>query len=229
MKVAVLFSGGKDSTYAVKHCLDQGWNITLISVKPTSDEAYIWHFPTVELTPLQAEALGIKKHIYLECNEIGPETEAKVIDPVLKKLDVEAIILGGVGLQETQIKEVTKIANKYGIKVIVPHSYLNSEELLKEELDKGLEIMITECAAGGLTKEWLGATISKENFNEFKALSKKHGFDLLGEGGAYNTFIIDAPFFKNRVEIINSEKHWDEKTRSGYLVAKAAIKNKLTV
>ena len=227
MKVAVLFSGGKDSTYAVKYCLDQGWDITLISVKPISDEAYIWHFPTVELTPLQAEALGIKKHIYIECNEIGPEAEARVIDPVLKELDIDAIVLGGVGLQETQIKEVTKIANKYGIEVIVPHSCLNSEELLKEELDKGLEIMITECAAGGLTKEWLGKIISKENFSEFKALSRKHGFDLLGEGGAYNTFIMDAPFFKNRIEIIKSEKHWDEKTRSGYLVATVVIKKKI--
>ena len=229
MKVAVLFSGGKDSTYAIKHCLDQGWDITLISVKPISDEAYIWHFPTVELTPLQAEALGIKKHIYLECNEIGPKEEASVIEPVLKKLDIDAVVLGGVGLQETQIKEVTKIAKKYGIEVIVPHSYLNSEELLKEELDKGLEIMITECAAGGLTKEWLGKIISKENFSEFRKLSEKHGFDLLGEGGAYNTFIMDAPFFKNRIEIVNSEKHWDEKTRSGYLVAEAKIAKKLTI
>lgn len=229
MKVAVLFSGGKDSTYAVNYCKEKGWDITLISVKPKSDEAYIWHFPTVELTPLQKEALGIKNHIYVECKEIGPEKEAQCIDPVLKDLDVEAVILGGVGLQKTQIKEVTKIAEKYDKKVIVPHSSLNSEQLLKEELDKGLEIMISECAASGLTKEWLGKVISKENFDEFKKLSEKHGFDLLGEGGSYNTFVVDAPFFKNRIEITEKEKHWHDDSRSGYIVAKAEIAEKLTI
>jgi len=229
MKVAVLFSGGKDSTYAVKHCIDQGWDITLISVKPISDEAYIWHYPTVELTPLQKEALGIEKHIYVECNVIGPDKEAKCIDPVLKELQIDAIVLGGVGLQETQIREVKKIADKYGIKTIVPHSSLNSEQLLKEELDKGLEIMISECAAAGLTEDWLGKIITKENFNELKELSNKHGFDLLGEGGSYNTFVMDAPFFSKRIEIISSEKHWHDDSRSGYIVAKAKVAGKVAI
>ena len=50
MKVAVLFSGGKDSCLAAKYCMDNGFEIaSLISVKPRNEEAYIWHYPTVEL------------------------------------------------------------------------------------------------------------------------------------------------------------------------------------
>ena len=61
MKVAVLYSGGKDSNYAVEYALKKGWEIKyLLSVKPSRTDCYLFHFATVEHTELQAEALGIR-------------------------------------------------------------------------------------------------------------------------------------------------------------------------
>jgi len=218
MKVAVLFSGGKDSTFAVYEALRRGWEVkALIAVKPNSPEAYIWHYPTVELTAFSAEAMGIPVTL-LKTDEIGPEKEVRVLEKVLSELEIDAILLGGVGLQKTQIESVKKIAEKYGVQVIVPHEGLSSEELLRKEVDAGFEILITDVASDGLGKEWLGKKITKENVEEFIQLSKKYGFDPLGEGGYYNTFVVDGPIFKKRVEIKNFEKVWDEKTYSGYIV-----------
>jgi len=223
MKVSVLFSGGKDSTHAVWYCTKQGWEIeTLIAVKPASDEAYIWHYPTVEWTCLIAEALNAKL-ILLECNDIGPAEEVKILERIIPALESDALILGGVGLQETQINVVRKIAEKHGLQVFVPFEDYKSEQLLREEIESGLEIVITEVAAGGLTKEFLGKKITKENFNEFKNLAEKHGFDVLGEGGAYNTFVTDAPFFAKKILFGEQEVVWDEKTRSGHLLVKNAF------
>lgn len=221
MNVAVMFSGGKDSCYAIKHCLDNGWNIeALIAVKPVSDEAYLWHYATVELTRLQAEAMQLPL-ILIKCGDIGPEKEALCLETTLANLSVDALVLGGVGLQKTQIREISNVAEKYGIKVMVPHENYTSEELLKKELQE-MEIVITEVAAAGLGSEWLGKKIN-DNFEELKKLSEKFGFDLLGEGGSYNTFVTDAPHFRKRIVFLDKKINWDEKTRSGHVVVEAAL------
>lgn len=221
MNVAVLFSGGKDSCYAIKYCLDRGWNITLIAVKPASDEAYLWHYATVELTKLQAEAMNLPLTL-IQCSDIGSEKEAKCLESVLADLKIDALVLGGVGLQKMQIREISNVASRYGIKTIVPYEHYTSEQLLGEELESGLKILITEVAAAGLGKEWLGKKIN-DNFDELKKLSHRFGFDLLGEGGSYNTFVTDAPYFRKKIRFGNIRISWDEKTRSGHIVADAAL------
>lgn len=219
MKAAVLFSGGKDSCLAVKYCLEQKWDTTLIAVQPKNTEAYIWHYPAVEMTELAAKSLNLPL-IFVTTDEIGNE-EVECLNDVFAKNKFDAVVLGGVGLQETQIREVRKLAAKFGIRTIVPYENWTSENLLKEEIDAGLEILITEVAAGGLTQDLLGKKLN-ENFPLIKHLSEKFGFDVLGEGGSYNTFVTDAPFFSQKIGILDYETIWDAKTRSGYMDVKTA-------
>ncbi|MBI4177523.1 MAG: diphthine--ammonia ligase [Candidatus Aenigmarchaeota archaeon] len=227
MKVAILYSGGKDSNFALLTALRNGWDVkALISVKPKNEEAYLYHYATAELTRLQAESIGVR-HFLLECNEIGPEKEAAVLDKILSKLGVDAIVLGGVGLQQTQINSVGKVAAKYGIKTITPNANMTSEELLRAEIGSGMDIRIVNVAADGLGQEWLGKRLDANSFNEFKRLSDKYGFELLGEGGMYDSFVADAPFFRKRVELKDVKKTWDSKTNSGYVeVGKAELVDK---
>src|SRR3989338_6475238 len=223
MRVAILFSGGKDSCQAVKWALDNGHNVeALIAIKPKNSEAYIWHYPTVEWSILQAQSMGIPL-ILAKTDDIGAETEANVLNKVFEKLKVDAVILGGVGLQKTQINAVKEIAKKFGIKVLVPYEKLSSEELLDEELKSGFDIRITDVAVDGLGPDWIGKKQGFETKNDLERLSEKFGFDILFEGGSANTFVVDAPFFKKKIEIIDSEKIWDSKTSSGYLEIKNAV------
>ena len=53
-------------------------------------------------------------------------------------------------------------------------------------------------------------------------LNKKHGISIVGEGGEYETLVVDGPIFKKKIKIIDSEKVWDEKTQSGHLKVKKA-------
>ncbi len=222
MKVAVLFSGGKDSTQAVIWCKEKKHDIVaLIAVKPKSTEAYLWHYATVEWTKLQAEAMGLPL-VLVNCEKIGPENETKELEGVVSKLEIDAIVLGGVGLQETQIKTVGKLAKKYGIEVLVPYSNLTSEQLLREEIKTGLDIRITDVASDGLGTEWLGKRLNSENLEKWLELSKRFGFDCLGEGGYMNSFVVDAPIFKKRIEFKSVEKVWDNVTSSGFLEVKEA-------
>jgi len=217
MKVAVMYSGGKDSNQAVKWCLDNGHEIvTLISVKPKSTESFLYQYATVEWAKLSSEALDIPL-IHIKSEKIGPKEEADELEEVFSGLDVDAILVGGVGLQKTQIREWKRVAGKFGIKVIVPYQNLTSEELLREEIKAGFDIRITSVASDGLGPEWLGERLNSDNLEKWLGLSKKFGFDPIGEGGYIDSLVVDSPIFSKRIEIINSKKVWDSKTSSGYL------------
>src|SRR5438876_11542107 len=63
LRVAVLFSGGKDSAYAIWVGEHQGWELSLVTVRPRSDDSRMFHYPNVEWTHLQVQAIGLSHEI----------------------------------------------------------------------------------------------------------------------------------------------------------------------
>lgn len=224
MNVAVMYSGGKDSNYAVKHALEKGWSIKyLLSVKPTRTDCYLFHFATVEHTPLQAQALGLK-HYLLSCNVADPKKEAAIVEKFVaerqKSRDekVDAVILGGTGLQATQIRSLQDALRPYGIEVFAAHSGEDHEAVFREMLENGFEIMVTQVASDGLPS-WLGRMITKANFAQLKADSERYGFHIGFEGGYADTFVVDAPSFSRRINVGKTEKVMED-AYSGHVVIK---------
>ena len=68
MKLAALFSGGKDSTYSIYKAKQMGHDVKcLITIFPKSANSHLLHFPNIELTKLQSETLKIPQ-IYSTLN-----------------------------------------------------------------------------------------------------------------------------------------------------------------
>ena len=60
MDVAILFSGGKDSTMALYAALNAREDVKyLLSVKSRNDESYMFHVPNIHITDLLSRALDI--------------------------------------------------------------------------------------------------------------------------------------------------------------------------
>ena len=205
MEVAVLYSGGKDSTYAIEKCLTKKWKIKyLLSVKPTRNDCYLFHFATVEHTKELAKILGLK-HIYEVCDVADLEKEAEIVRKVVEKNPVDALILGGVGLQETQLKSIREAVFPIGVEVFARHMGEDHASLVAEMIEKGYDIRITQVAVEGLGKAWLGKKLTPESFKELKKLSEKHGFHVGAEGGHYDSLVVDGPIFSKKIEIAESE------------------------
>src|SRR3989344_3145714 len=223
MDVAVLYSGGKDSTYAIEYCQNKGWNIKyLISIKPNRKDCYLYHFATVELTKELSKILGYK-HFYLNCDIADPKKEALIVKNLVQEQQkinkIDSLVLGGVGLQETQLKSLQKALMPLKVEVFASHAGLDHEEIMKEMLDKGYKIIITQVASDGLMK-WLGKEINKNNFNELKKDSIKYGFHLGAEGGYYDSLTISGPIFGDKEIIIDEIEKVIDNNYCGHLIIK---------
>ncbi|MBS3108794.1 hypothetical protein J4409_02885 [Candidatus Woesearchaeota archaeon] len=205
--------------------IKKGWNIKyLLSVKPSRTDCYLFHFATVEHTKELAKILEIK-HILVGCDIADPVKEAEIVKNVVINNKVDAVVLGGVGLQETQIRSLQNALLPFKIEVFASHAGLDSYDLLKEMISRGYEIIITEIASDGLTEKHLGFRLNNETFDYFNKLSQKYGFEILGEGGYYNSLVVDGPIFKKKLAILNGKKVMNGS--SGYLeVSQIAIINK---
>jgi len=213
MKVAIMYSGGKDSTYALHYAKERGWDVRyLVSVKPTRKDCFLFHYATVEHTPKIAEMLGIR-HILLSCDVAEPTQEAAIVQRAIEeqqKIDpVDAVVLGGTGLQETQIRSIQTALLPMNIEVFAAHAGLEHADVLKDMVNKGYKIFVSQVASDGLMK-WLGKVVSKENFAELIQDSLKYGFHVGFEGGYADSFILDCPLFSKRIEIVEMEKVVDD-------------------
>ncbi|HLC62231.1 MAG TPA: diphthine--ammonia ligase [Candidatus Nanoarchaeia archaeon] len=204
MDVAILYSGGKDSTFAIQHAIDKGWNIKyLISVKPTRKDCFLFHYATVEQTKEFAKQLNIP-HFYVSCRVADPIKESDIVKKVVesnqKKMKVDAVVLGGTGLQETQLKSIQNALRPFSIDVFASHAGEDHDVVMEQMLTKGYEIMVTQIASDGL-KEWLGKNITKDNFPQLKKDSIKYGFHIGFEGGYADTLVTNCPLFEKQMVV----------------------------
>ncbi len=218
MKVGIMFSGGKDSTFAIDYCVSRGWSIEwLLSVKPNRTDCFLFHFATVEHTPVLAEQMGFK-HRLITCSVADPEQEAELVRKEVETLPkVDAVVLGGVGLQETQLRSIQTALQPLHIEVFAAHAGQEHDKVMLAMLDQGYRFMITQIASDGLGQKDLGLVLSPDNIQQFFSRSAKFGFHVGGEGGYYDTFTIDGPLFKNKVQVIASHPVM-ETSCSGHLV-----------
>jgi ABC transporter with metal-binding/Fe-S-binding domain ATP-binding protein len=207
MRLAVLFSGGKDSTFACyKKIKEVVCLITLVSKNP---ESYMFHTPNIKLTKVQAEAIGLPL-ISLE-TEGKKEDELKdlrkAIEIAKEKYRIDGIVTGAVQ-SIYQSERIKKICNDLDLNCVNPLWSKNSEQYWRELLDKKFEIIITSVSTEGLDKEWLGKKIDEKNFEKLKKLSEEFKFHLTFEGGEAETFVTDCPIFKKRIEILKASKSY---------------------
>lgn len=217
MKVAALFSGGKDSTFAVWCTQMQGWDIAaLVTVLPESKESWMFHYPAVKWTKLQAEAMAIPQVMISTKGVKEKELEdlTSGLETIARSSGIDAIVSGALA-SEYQRTRLDNIGEKLGLRSFAPLWHKNQQQLVSEQIDSGFEIIVTACNALGLDAEWLGRKLEQSDVAELVKLNKRYGLNVAFEGGEAETFVTGAPLFQGRLIIDRSTSHWSGE--SGYL------------
>jgi predicted ATP pyrophosphatase (TIGR00289 family) len=205
-KVAVLFSGGKDSTYAAYLALKQNLPVKyLVSVFSENKESYMWHFSNIEMTKVQAQLMGLEHVVVKTKGE--KEKEMDELGNALAGLGVDGLVSGAVA-SEYQKTRVDGMCDQLGIKSIAPLWHKDPEKLLREEFSLGFETIFTSVSAYGLDEAWLGRRIDEKCIAELKKLHAHYGVSLVGEGGEYCTLVLDCPLFVKRIVLNEAKKVW---------------------
>ncbi|MBI5060755.1 MAG: TIGR00289 family protein [Candidatus Aenigmarchaeota archaeon] len=219
MKLASLISSGKDSLYAMYLASRENEIKYIISFISENPDSYMFHVPNAKLVGEQAKAMGIP--LIQAASKGQKEKELDDISAALKKIknEIDGVTTGAVA-SNYQKSRIDKICDELGLRSIVPLWHSDQAALLGKMLEDDFEIIIVAVAAQGLGEEWLGKKIDAATLPALVELSRKHRFSIIGEGGEFETFVLDCPMFKKKIKIIDSEKIWDAKTRSGILQIK---------
>ncbi|MGB9684383.1 MAG: TIGR00289 family protein [Candidatus Bathyarchaeales archaeon] len=218
MRVAVLATGGKDSTLALYRVLSKGYEVKcLVSMLPLREDSWMFHYPNMHLMDLFSEAVGIP---LVKCETSGmKEVEVEDLKSLIAKLDIDGLVSGAIASNYQRAK-IETICKQLGLECINPLWQEKPPKILKEILDLKFEVIITGVFAYGFSKDWLGRKIDRETVKALADLNERFGVSLVGEGGEYETLVLDAPFFKKRLKILEAEKVW--RNQSGYFIVKKA-------
>jgi len=205
MKLAALISGGKDSSFAIHRALQEGHRVTdLITIKPANVDSYMFHSANIHLTDLISQGCGIPLTIQISCGE--KEKELKDLEKALRSVKVEGVAVGAIE-SEYQASRVKRICDEIGIKMYAPLWHKDPESLLREMIAV-MDIRMIKVAAGGMDETWLGRRFDEKMIDDLKLLNHKYRVHLAGEGGEYESLVLDAPFYKKRINLIKTGIIW---------------------
>ena len=206
VRLASLLSTGKDSVLATQIMIDQNYEIScFITINIDNPDSYMYHSPNTTLARLQAEAADIPLIVKTTKGEKEKELEElkEAIKEAVNKYKIEGIVNGAL-FSNYQRERIEKICDEIGIKCFSPLWHMEQRKEVELLIERDFEFFMVKIAAEGLNKSWLGKPITKIELNKLIELNKKIGFHIAGEGGEYESFVLNCPFFKKKIVIERS-------------------------
>ena len=232
MRVAILASGGKDSTYASWWAQLQGWEVVaLVTVSVKGDDSMMFQLQNTWIAAFQASASGIPWKPIISFGEEEEEVgdlessitaEGNIFD--LKEifppgieipedlafhtgpLDIDALVVGALR-SDYQKTRIERMCQRLGIISFSPLWHKDPREHMQSLLEHGFGVVFTSVSTEGMSADWIGRTLERGSLNELIDLAKRHRFNLDGEGGEFETIVVSAPHMKKDV-ILEGEVVW---------------------
>jgi len=216
MKLGLLFSGGKDSTYAGFLAEKYGHEIVcLISIESKNLESYMFHTPSISQTVKQSGNMKIPIIVQKTTGKKESELKdlKKAIKNAKKEYNIEGIVTGAVA-SVYQATRIQKICNELSLECFNPLWQKNQFELLDDLIRNKFEIIVTGVFAYPLNEKWVGRKIDSLFISDMKKLNEKYKINPAGEGGEFETLVINCPLFKRPLKMIGKRVWSDDNGKS---------------
>lgn len=207
MKLGILFSGGKDSIYSAWLAKKFEHELTcLISIFSENPESYMFHTPSIKQVKKQAQAMEIPLIVKKTSGKKEAELKdlEKAIEKAKQKYKIQGIVTGAIQ-SIYQSSRIQKICGKLNLECFNPLWQKNEEEYLAELIQNKFKTILTGVFAYPLDSSWLEREINEKFIQDIKKLNEKYKIHLAGEGGEFETFVIDCPLFKKPLTVIGRE------------------------
>lgn len=204
-KAIALYSGGKDSHYAVLRSFYQGIATeALITATPARTDSWLFHSVNISWCELHGEAMGVPTY-FIPVSGVKGSEEEELVDGLARVLarhpDVDYLIVGAVR-SRYQLEKFKALSEGLGLRVLAPFWGFNELELLKRELEE-LTFLVTAVQAYCLDFDILGTPLASEIYRLLVKAHKECEVSLVGEGGEFETFVIRSPLFKGTGIAVN--------------------------
>ncbi len=207
MRLAVLFSGGKDSVYSAELAKRFGHELScLISIYSENKDSFMFHTPSIDKTKKQAEVMKVP--LIVQKTKGKKEDELNDLEEVIRKAKeeygIEGVVTGAISsvYQSTRIQ---KICDKLDLECFNPLWQKDEFEYLNELIENKFDVILTSVAAYPLDEKWLGRKIDKKFVDDVRVLNEKYKIHVAGEGGEFETFVLNCPLFSRGLKIKNKK------------------------
>ena len=206
MRLASLYSGGKDSSFSLYVAEQSGHEVPyLVNIVPEDRASWIFHTPNLNVVPVLAEAMG--KEVILGRSTGEEDSDMEGLRKALEGLDIDGVVTGAVW-SDYQWDRMNLVCGDLGLKVISPMWRKDQDMLMEQIIDSGIRAVIVGCYAEGFDESWLGRPINHDTLKDLKALRSKYGISIMGEGGEYESMTLYIPGFSHGFEIAEAKKEW---------------------
>ncbi|OYT26762.1 MAG: TIGR00289 family protein [Candidatus Altiarchaeales archaeon ex4484_96] len=211
MKLCTLYSGGKDSNLAHYRASMKHDTSVLLSMVSDRADSYMYHTPNIHLTGYQARAMNTPL-VSRRTSGVPPQENTdltRTLKEIKKEYDIRGVCVGAVR-SNYQHRIVSEVCRSLNLEVCAPLWHADHEQIVRELIDEKFEVIVVAVAAEGLGKGWLGRKLDLKALEELVELNRINGVDVGGEGGEYETLVLDGPLFKRKLEIISAKRIWDK-------------------
>ena len=208
-KISCIFnwSGGKDSSLALYHCLNNPELDIKYLVTSVNDSVnrVSMHGVREDLLIKQAQSIGIPLYQIRLPEMPGMKEYDEVMSHHLQKLKAEGIthsIFGDIFLEDLKAYREARLA-EIGMQAIFPLWKRDTSELVIEFIDLGFETMLV-CTQSRI-ESFLGRVIDRDFIKELPS-----DIDVCGENGEFHTFAFAGPILKQPIQFVIGEKVFKE-------------------
>ncbi|MCC7574289.1 diphthine--ammonia ligase [Candidatus Woesearchaeota archaeon] len=228
VRLGALWSTGKDSCLAVQIMLEQNYVVScFITINPADKDSYMYHGPNTHLASLHSDACGIP----LIVQDSDKAKEDELVDLRLALIravnehNIEGVVSGAL-FSNYQRKRIEVICDELGLKVFAPLWHMDQEKELEILCVKNIDFCLVKVAAEGLDKSWLGRSLVKQDFDNLRILKEKFGLNPAGEGGEFESLVLDAPFFSKRISLDEVRVDEESELYASLVVVRASLVDK---
>ena len=233
MRVAILASGGKDSTYAAWWAGLQGWEVvSLVTVLVRGEDSMMYQLQNSWIAGLQAYSIGTSwkpvfsdgeeekeivdlemalcgnGNVTLSIENVWPEGVEIPKDLEIHKgpLEIDGLVVGALR-SDYQKTRIERMCERLGIRSFCPLWHKDQFEHMESLVEHGFEVVFTSVSTEGMDERWIGSKLDEDALNELKEASREFRFNLDGEGGEFETIVTDAPHMKRKI-LLDGEVIW---------------------